>query len=399
MPHMAAAQWFKGNLHIHSLWSDGQQFPELAADWFKSNGYHFIAFTEHDQLQTGDRYVGAIRQISPGELIVAADLIAACESRFGPSWVQRRGDEVRLRRLDEYRHLLEEPGRFLIMTGEEITTKTADSTHYINAYNLDRAVPAQSHAAPSSNVIDTVVRAAEIAGSNVLVSFNHPNWMFNATAEDLAATESLGCMEMYTALNSCITHGDDRHVSAERVWDIVLALRLARGGKIMRAMASDDCHAYTLINRGQGKAAMPGRAWVQVRAAELSPRAILDAMHRGDFYNSTGVELADVQHTSDSLHVAVKPAAGVRYSIQFIGTKRDCPLDSQPVLDEHGSTLRATRQYSPQLGQVLATVHSPQATYRFTGDERYVRARVTSDRYMANPPAGREYERAWTQAV
>src|SRR4051812_40680344 len=32
-------RWFKGNLHTHSLWSDGNDFPEMIADWYKSNGY------------------------------------------------------------------------------------------------------------------------------------------------------------------------------------------------------------------------------------------------------------------------------------------------------------------------------------------------------------------------
>ena len=35
-------QWYKGNLHTHSLWSDGDAFPEMAAGWYKSHGYHFV---------------------------------------------------------------------------------------------------------------------------------------------------------------------------------------------------------------------------------------------------------------------------------------------------------------------------------------------------------------------
>jgi len=42
-------RWYRGNLHMHSFWSDGCDFPECVAAWFKEAGYHFIAFTEHDQ--------------------------------------------------------------------------------------------------------------------------------------------------------------------------------------------------------------------------------------------------------------------------------------------------------------------------------------------------------------
>ena len=31
----AEARWFKGNLHTHSLWSDGDDYPEMIADWYK----------------------------------------------------------------------------------------------------------------------------------------------------------------------------------------------------------------------------------------------------------------------------------------------------------------------------------------------------------------------------
>ena len=28
-------RWWKGNIHTHSLWSDGNDFPEMIADWYK----------------------------------------------------------------------------------------------------------------------------------------------------------------------------------------------------------------------------------------------------------------------------------------------------------------------------------------------------------------------------
>ena len=32
-------QWKKGNLHTHSFWSDGDDFPEMIIDWYKTNNY------------------------------------------------------------------------------------------------------------------------------------------------------------------------------------------------------------------------------------------------------------------------------------------------------------------------------------------------------------------------
>ena len=85
-----------------------------------------------------------------------------------------------------------------------------------------------------------------------------------------------------------------------------------------------------------------------VRAATLSPRAVLDAMERGDFYASTGVELDGYEVTRTSMTVTVKKNAYAKYRIQFIGK-------GGVVLHE--------------------AVESP-ATYTFKGSEGYVRARV-----------------------
>ena len=35
-------RWWKGNLHDHTLWSDGDDYPEMVAAWYKDHGYHFL---------------------------------------------------------------------------------------------------------------------------------------------------------------------------------------------------------------------------------------------------------------------------------------------------------------------------------------------------------------------
>ena len=50
-------RWWKGNLHTHSLWSDGDDYPEMIADWYRSNGYHFLAISDHNVLSEGQRWI------------------------------------------------------------------------------------------------------------------------------------------------------------------------------------------------------------------------------------------------------------------------------------------------------------------------------------------------------
>src|SRR6266498_4019841 len=110
-------QWFKGNLHTHSLWSDGDDYPEMIADWYKRNGYQFLAISDHNAVQVGQRWLELKPPVSLAGTVVyrgGGQVLEKYLKRFGPDWVEQRTAEgktsVRLKPLDEYRSLLEEPG-------------------------------------------------------------------------------------------------------------------------------------------------------------------------------------------------------------------------------------------------------------------------------------------------
>src|SRR5437016_9038026 len=78
-------RFWKGNLHTHSFWSDGDDFPEMIADWYKRNGYNFLTLSDHNILSEGQKWI----DITPGkgtrELALKKYL-----DRFGAGWVERR---------------------------------------------------------------------------------------------------------------------------------------------------------------------------------------------------------------------------------------------------------------------------------------------------------------------
>ena len=62
-------RWFKGNLHMHNQWSDGDPLPEWAVDWYKSHGYHFICPSDHNIFQAEDlRFDGFGFENEPADL-------------------------------------------------------------------------------------------------------------------------------------------------------------------------------------------------------------------------------------------------------------------------------------------------------------------------------------------
>ncbi|MBA2525867.1 MAG: hypothetical protein H0V18_08820 [Pyrinomonadaceae bacterium] len=96
------------------------------------------------------------------------------------------------------------------------------------------------------------------------------------------------------------------------MWDVVLS-----SGKLLYGIAVDDAHTFKQPwNRNS---AQPGRGWVVVRTDRLSTTAILDALERGNFYASTGVELSDYQTTDKDMTVTIKQEGSSKYRVLFIG--------------------------------------------------------------------------------
>jgi len=57
IPLITPPKFWKGNLHTHTLWSDGDDYPEMVADWYKQHGYAFLALTDHNVLSDAERWV------------------------------------------------------------------------------------------------------------------------------------------------------------------------------------------------------------------------------------------------------------------------------------------------------------------------------------------------------
>jgi len=391
-------QWWKGNLHTHSLWSDGDDYPEMIVDWYKQHGYHFLALSDHNILAQGNKWIDATTNKDGA---VALDKYL---KRFGTNWVQLREkkgrQQVRLKTLTQYRKLFEVPGSFLLIQNEEITDKYESKPVHVNATNLRDLIKPQggnSVREVIQNNVNAVFDQHRRTGQPMFPHLNHPNFGWGVTAEDLMPVKNERFFEVYNGHPSVRNEGDSRHASTDRIWDIILTMRLTEFNEgTLCALAVDDSHNYHKQSSSQSN---PGRGWVVVRATQLAASNIVAAMEAGDFYASSGVRLKDVRRGKDRYEIEIDPEEGVTYTTQFIGTRKDFDRTSKPLLDEKGEPLPVTRQYSNDIGEVLAEVAGASASYTLKGDEIYVRARTISSKLKANPYAKGEFERAWTQPL
>lgn len=397
--------WYKGNLHTHTLWSDGDDFPEMVTDWYRSRDYHFLALSDHNVLSRGTRWMPLKTILKRGGETAIEKYLA----RFGAEWVEVDGPltgdqestaetKVRLRGLEEFRGEFEKPGEFLLIESEEITDKGV----HINATNIAEVIQPQggeSFVDMVRNNLRAVDAQAKALDRVIIPHLNHPNLSDRGlTPEELAWLTEDRFFEVWNGVEGDGDLGSEKRHSLERLWDITSTLRLTRySAPPLYGLATDDSHNY----HGPAKA-MPGRGWVMVQAEALTPESILGAMSRGNFYASTGVTLEQVEFDESTKRLKLRVAAqpGATYVIQFIGTRRGFDSTTRPrVSADTGEVVEGIVDYSEDIGEVLKTVTGLEAEYIMMGDELYVRAVVTSSLAPEFPTSESPFQKAWTQPV
>jgi hypothetical protein len=286
------ANWYKGNLHTHTVNSDGDSTPDDVVRWYRERDYQFLTLTDHNYLTSVD----------------------------GLNAVHGADD------------------KFLVMKGEELTGGFGGKPIHVNGLDMDRFAPAPA----GTSVLDTVQRMVDaIRDARGVPSINHPNFGWAITPDELGQVQRTRLFEVFSGHPIVNSFGGGGVPGLEETWDRILS-----SGKMLYGIAVDDAHYF---KRPEDPAApRPGKGWVYVRSPRLEARALVDALERGDFYSSTGVQMEAVDASATSLSLAVKTEPASKYRIQFIG----------------------------QQGRVLSELAMPSATYTFKGDEGYVRAKV-----------------------
>ena len=371
-----ALKWFKGNTHTHSLWSDGNDFPEMIMDWYKTHGYDFISLSDHNTLAEGEKWVTIpahpFRQRRFKEYV----------EKFGANWVVQQKDsagliQVRLKTQAEYKPLFEEKNKFLLIQAEEITDKYEKKPIHINAINNREMIPPQggnSVTEVMQHNLDAVYAQRQRTGQPMLAHINHPNFIWAIKLEDMLPLKGERFFEVYNGHPHVHNYGDSTTMGMDELWDKLLIHYIREGKELVYGLATDDAHDFIEYKTGTSN---PGRGWIMVRAAVLEPTALIESMEKGDFYATTGVELNEMDFTKNQLSISVKPQAGINYTIQFWGAGKK----------------------NNNAGELLKEVKGIQASFKLKKKHLYVRAKIISDKLKENPFAEGDVETAWTQPV
>jgi len=367
-------QWYKGNLHTHSYWSDGDEFPEVIMDWYKSNDYQFIALSDHNILAEGDKWV-----------VISEDSIYQNAFRnyldnYGADWVNHRIDSgrihVKLKTYKEYKGRFEEEGKFLIIQSEEITDGFENNPIHMNVTNIQEKINPQggnSVLEVIQNNLDKVIMQREKTGVPMIPHVNHPNYQYGVSLDDMIALRGERFYEIYNGHPSVHNQGDSAHVSTEKMWDLINIAYIENDKPLMYGLATDDSHNYH-VNGSEWSNA--GRGWIMVLTDSLTPASLIASMENGQFYATTGVKLKELEFDQNKLSVEVMQETGITYTISFIGCRKG---QSEP--------------------EEFKSIEGIKADFELTDDILFVRCKITSSKLHGNPIENILYELAWTQPV
>jgi len=179
--------------------------------------------------------------------------------------------------------------------------------------------------------------------ANGLPIICHPFWKW--TYDHRIARQLRNCthFELCNASPDCNSHPLPGKSHPDEMWDALLS-----AGIRIIGLASDDAHWYT--GPYQKRGAVGGTGWNMVKAPALTQTAIMEALRQGHCYASTGILLADYRVHEDGISLAVECRQSEQTCLQFFG----------------------------EGGRELQCDYALTADYRFKGEERYVRCRITS---------------------
>lgn len=212
-------KWFKGNTHTHTLWSDGNDFPDMVASWYKNHGYNFLALSDHNILSKDkDTWMKKTIIESRKKIKEGPSVVEKYKKAFG-DWVETRGgegnggeEEIRLKTLTEIQAKLEENDTFLLIQAEEISDTCDGLPVHINALNLQEVILPQNGASNVETVqndLKVIQKQAEETGKPIFKHINHPNFYWVWTAQELAEIVEAQFLEIYNGHPDTHHLGDD----------------------------------------------------------------------------------------------------------------------------------------------------------------------------------------------
>lgn len=217
------------------------------------------------------------------------------------------------------------PAELLLLTGVEHDLEYGSDkcTHIVGLGKAGRTETSYPCRKYTSRELTDQQYIDMMRGDGQFVILAHPVWS-RMEPEEVAALHGFDAIEIYNNGTEHISH--EGH--AELYWDMLL-----RRGQRVLATACDDVHITRDLFGG----------WIWVKAAERTCEAVLDALHSGSFYSSSGPIIHDFGLDRDRAYISCSPCREI-HMVSY-----------------------------PPRGKTSFTEGQTEAVFALTGREKYVR--------------------------
>ena len=285
-----SGRFYKVNPHCHTNISDGQDTPEEVKKAYKALGYSAVCFTDHE---------------------VLIDHSALCDEDF----IALHGYEVAVKQ-DIHHHT----GWFMPVYHFNMIAKDQKNLIIPRFFLENPSYPGNSRKWRDAVQYDEIIEATQydiawlndylgaIADAGFLIVYNHPEWSVQNSGDYLGLRHIHG---IEVSNGGCLSHMDCTGIHFQQ---------MLRSGMRVVPVGGDDNHRMEDV----------GKAWLMVKAEELSYEALIDAFEKGHCYASEGPEILSL--TMEDGKIKVKTSEAVNIVLRGEGRYAEAVVAKEQLL-------------------------------------------------------------------
>jgi len=280
--------FYKANLHCHTVISDGALTPEQVKEVYKERGYSIVAFTDHDIfIPHNDLKDDDFLPLNAYEIMISEGqekevLVCGLPAR------DKGTCHICLIALDENNHKQ--------ICHHRTAYFFENSKKYIDQVKYDESKPNYIRSYTIECINDIIKQARE---SGFFVTYNHPVWSMEDYRRYINYN-GMNAMEIYN--HDCYVGGFEEY--NPRIYDEMLL----SGKKIYCIMADDNHNLCKDIYRDSFG------GFTMIKAKKLEYKEITNALVNGDFYCSQAPLINELFVEDGVITVKCSPAKSICFN-------------------------------------------------------------------------------------
>ncbi len=278
--------FYKANLHCHTVLSDGRKTPEEIKEIYQKLGYSIVAYTDHDILIPHDDLSDDTFLALHG---VEMEINAPEKTNYG----EIKTCHICLIGID--------PDNITQPCWHRSEYLFGNAPKYCDLVKFDDTQEDYVRRYSGEGITDIMQKARE---KGFFVTYNHPTWSRENYADYMNYT-GMHAFEMFNG-NTFSSGFEDYN---PRVYDDILT-----GGQKIYCIGTDDNHN---VFPSDSRRFDSGWAFTVIKADSLDYRTITNALVNGDFYASEGPEIYELWYEDGKVYIKCSEADRINCTCQI----------------------------------------------------------------------------------